>query len=198
MQNLRAKFEDLVLEWNKTRPMLSSRLEDHYRVPAYQELICLGMPVVPLIMEQLEQKPDWWFWALRAITNVDPAKPEHAGMLHEISKDWQEWWKDNQGHTRDVEKEFPELYEKWNKETGFLSNITTISMKPSYQVIMGLGNKAIPLMLRQFEAGKYHHWFWALYFLSGREIIPWDEKNNGRVALMAEAWVNWGKGKGII
>ncbi|WP_333033533.1 MULTISPECIES: hypothetical protein [unclassified Microcoleus] len=29
----------------------------------------MGQPVVPLIFRDLEQKSDYWFWALRAITS---------------------------------------------------------------------------------------------------------------------------------
>ncbi|WP_333155627.1 hypothetical protein [Microcoleus sp. SVA1_A1] len=35
----------------------------------YQRIIGMGQPVVPLIFRDLEQKSDYWFWALRAITS---------------------------------------------------------------------------------------------------------------------------------
>ena len=34
----------------------------------YQRIIGMGLPVVPLILEELEREPDQWFWALEAIT----------------------------------------------------------------------------------------------------------------------------------
>ncbi len=34
----------------------------------------MGQPVLPLILQELERRPDHWFWALHAITGEDPAR----------------------------------------------------------------------------------------------------------------------------
>ncbi|MDQ6805142.1 MAG: hypothetical protein M3065_09260 [Actinomycetota bacterium] len=41
--------------------------------PAYQRIIGLGRPAVPLILKRLAEEPAQWFWALTAITGEDPA-----------------------------------------------------------------------------------------------------------------------------
>jgi len=46
------------------------------RHPAYQQIIALGPPVIPLILRELRERPDHWFWALNAITGEDPVGPE--------------------------------------------------------------------------------------------------------------------------
>lgn len=42
--------------------------------PAYQAIIGMGKPVLPMIFDELKNKGGHWFWALRAITQEDPAK----------------------------------------------------------------------------------------------------------------------------
>jgi hypothetical protein len=63
--------------------------------PAYQRIIGMGQPVVPLIMRQLEREPDHWFVALSAITGVNPVKPEQKGKLQEIAQAWIQWGQAN-------------------------------------------------------------------------------------------------------
>ena len=47
------------------------------------------MPVVPLILAELEHEPDQWFWALEAITDEDPVplRGERKGCLDGTSMD---------------------------------------------------------------------------------------------------------------
>ena len=47
----------------------------------YQRIIGLGMPVVPLILEELNREPNQWFWALEAITGQNPVPPEALGKV---------------------------------------------------------------------------------------------------------------------
>lgn len=46
---------------------------------------------MPLIIAELEREPDHWFIALHAITGADPVKPDHAGRIRLMAKDWTEW-----------------------------------------------------------------------------------------------------------
>jgi hypothetical protein len=43
--------------------------------PAYQRIIGMGPAVLPLLLDELDERPDHWFWALNAITGQDPAGP---------------------------------------------------------------------------------------------------------------------------
>ncbi|MDF5726997.1 MAG: hypothetical protein PUP92_02925 [Rhizonema sp. PD38] len=87
-------FLELVEQWRRETGMLSvtSKVSIH---PAYQRIIGIGQPVVPLIMRELEREPDHWFWALSAITGANPVKPEQRGRLSQKAQAWIEWGKAN-------------------------------------------------------------------------------------------------------
>lgn len=61
--------------------------------PAYQEIILMGWPVVPLILDELRHRPDFWFKALREITKENPVPPSHAGNVSKMAKAWVQWGK---------------------------------------------------------------------------------------------------------
>ena len=86
----REKFQELMARWKKDVRFLSDTNEvcSH---PAYQEIIGLGIPVLSLILAELESDPDHWFWALKAITGVDPVPEEHLGDLQLMARDWLSW-----------------------------------------------------------------------------------------------------------
>jgi len=85
----REKFKEFRSQWHKDTQFLSFINSDH---PAYQEIIKLGMPVVPILLEEMRDDPDWWGIALAAITGENPCKfPEMSGNLAMISKAWVEW-----------------------------------------------------------------------------------------------------------
>jgi hypothetical protein len=63
------------------------------RHPAYQAIIALGRPAVPLLLRELAREPDHWFGALKAITGDDPVPPRSRGKLHEMTAAWLAWGK---------------------------------------------------------------------------------------------------------
>ncbi|MBD2326242.1 hypothetical protein [Alkalinema sp. FACHB-956] len=89
---LEAQFLELAEQWRQETGMFSvvSQIVIH---PAYQRIIGMGQPVVPLLLRDLEQEPDHWFWALQAITGENPVKQEHRGNLQQMAIDWLEWGK---------------------------------------------------------------------------------------------------------
>ncbi len=58
---------------------------------SYQQIIGMGEPAVPLLLEELQREPDHWFWALEAITQESPVPPEAKGKLNETARAWIEW-----------------------------------------------------------------------------------------------------------
>jgi hypothetical protein len=85
----RAHFEELRSQWHKETGNLSVHQFEH---PAYQGIIKLGMPVVPILLEEMRDDPDWWGFALAAITGENPCKfPEMSGRLDLIAKAWVDW-----------------------------------------------------------------------------------------------------------
>jgi hypothetical protein len=87
---LRARFEQLREQWEEATGILSNpdRRAAH---PAHQAVIALGMPVVPLLLRDMEARYTHWFMALRAITGENPVRREHAGRVPLMVEDWLAW-----------------------------------------------------------------------------------------------------------
>ncbi len=91
---LEAEFNRLAEEWRTETRMLS--LVTHKSMhPTYQRIIGMGKPVIPLILQDIAQKPDHWFWALRAITGENPVKPEQVGRMKLMAQAWIQWAKEH-------------------------------------------------------------------------------------------------------
>jgi hypothetical protein len=97
---IRARFQRLSAEWKDQARYLSNSAQIAMLKP-YQRIIGMGMPVVPLILEELRREPDQWFWALESITEQDPVPREAAGKVRQMAQAWLEWGK-QQGYIVDV------------------------------------------------------------------------------------------------
>ena len=74
-QELEATFNELA-EQIKKDVGFSSRISDRVEHPAYQQVIKMGEPVLPLIFRYMDGgKGGFWFDALHAITGADPTPP---------------------------------------------------------------------------------------------------------------------------
>lgn len=103
------------------------------------------------------------------------------------------WWAQVPVADRQLEQTFNKLARKWKKETAHLSFIEQMVLHPAYQEIIGLGKKAIPLILKQLKK-EPNFWFWALRSLTGKDPVTKDMR--GDVMAMRKAWLNWGKDNG--
>jgi hypothetical protein len=85
---LEAEFRKLAGQWRRDTEYLSSvaQMANH---PAYQRIIEMGRPAVPLILRELQRKPDHWFWALNAITGEDPVQTGAA--FDDAVQAWLRW-----------------------------------------------------------------------------------------------------------
>lgn len=93
------------------------------------------------------------------------------------------------------EREFVQFADQWHRETGMLSSISKKAMHPTYQRIIGMGDKAVAPILRQLQE-QPDHWFWALNAITGENPVP--QESAGDLRQMADAWILWGKKKGYI
>lgn len=86
---------------------------------------------------------------------------------------------------------FQQLASQWRKERGATSSITQMATCLSYQRVIGMGEKAIPLILRQLEneGDDPDHWFWALQAITREDPVPEDARGNMKE--MARAWLDW-------
>ena len=93
----------------------------------------------------------------------------------------------------DAESVFQQLARKWKRETRHVSSITRAAMHPAYQSIIGMGEPAVPLILRELrEHGG--HWLWALHAITRRDPAPDGSSFDEAV----QAWLDWGRSQGYI
>ena len=88
------KFRKLAEQWKDETIHISSltEMENH---GAYQEIIGMGQPAVPLLLQELVNDPDWWFMALDTLVDEPPHLEGADGDLTKLSAKWIEWGKSN-------------------------------------------------------------------------------------------------------
>jgi len=89
-QSLADKFAGLAATWHEETEFTSS-LRDMVLHPAYQRIIGLGPEVVPLVLQELAERPDHWFAALYALTGVNPVDRSIAGSVPAMTEAWLRW-----------------------------------------------------------------------------------------------------------
>ncbi len=98
----------------------------------------------------------------------------------------------------DLERSFRACVERWKDETGHLSSVTKAISHPSYLRIIGLargstGHQIERLLLRELESDS-DLWFAALSAITGEDPVgPEDDFDEA-----VNAWLEWGRKKGII
>lgn len=90
---LEGRFQTLSDQWREATRFESS-VEEMIAHPAYQAIIRLGRPILPLLLRELEQRPAYLFMALRAITRADPVRPEDRGRFPQMRQAWLQWARD--------------------------------------------------------------------------------------------------------
>lgn len=87
---LAARFQQLADRWRDETAHLSP-IRKKVLHPAYQEIIGMGAPAVPLILAEMKRRPGQWFWALQAITGANPIADEQQGNLGTMTDAWLDW-----------------------------------------------------------------------------------------------------------
>jgi len=90
VEPLPVKFKRLLVEWREQTALLPSATA-MAMLPSYQEIIGMGEPALPLILNELKDRPAHLFWALRAISGVDPVPPEDRGRIDKMIEAWINW-----------------------------------------------------------------------------------------------------------
>ena len=86
---------------------------------------------------------------------------------------------------------FQLLIKNWHEERGATSSITQIIACTSYQRIIGMGERALPLIFDrlQAEGDDPDHWGWALHVITG--VNPVSPEAAGDTVQIAQAWLDW-------
>jgi hypothetical protein len=85
-------FSGLVKHWQDATGGYSVTTR-RYAHPSYHAILVLKEDVVPLILRELETRPDWWFEALQVLTKSNPVKSNAS--FEEAVNSWIEWGKAN-------------------------------------------------------------------------------------------------------
>ena len=90
----RQRFTELADQWQKETVFLSNtrRIVAH---PAHREIVGMGEPAVPLILERLQAQGGHWDYALADITGANPVKRSDWGNIAAMQASWLEWGEDN-------------------------------------------------------------------------------------------------------
>lgn len=93
---IQERFQALREDW-KSRTRHLSNVAQIALVSSHQQIIGMGPQALPLILAELQQETDNWFWALEAITGENPVPKEDAGDMAASAAAWIAWGKAN-GH----------------------------------------------------------------------------------------------------
>ena len=85
-------FKGLVKSWQDATGGYSVTTR-RYAHASYQAILVLKDDVVPLLLRELQERPDWWFEALKVLTKANPVKP--GASFEEAVNSWVEWGKLN-------------------------------------------------------------------------------------------------------
>lgn len=84
------RFRQLADQWKVESEFLSNTAQ-MAMLRSYQQIIGMGQPAVPLLLEELRREPDHWFWALEAITLEDPVPSADRGDVDASARAWIAW-----------------------------------------------------------------------------------------------------------
>ena len=86
-------FRNLVEAWKRDTSHISlmSLRVSH---PAYKEIISMGRQALPLILAELDEKPDHWFHALSILADENPVSAGFCGTVREAAALWVAWGRD--------------------------------------------------------------------------------------------------------
>jgi len=93
-ETIEDRFRRLEAIWTAETGFLSS-YSDIVEHPAFQEIVQMGDAVVPLMLRDLEDRPQLWVWALSEITGANPVPVSDAGNIAKMSEAWLQWGRAN-------------------------------------------------------------------------------------------------------
>ena len=99
------------------------------------------------------------------------------------------------GIEESIEERFHQLATTWVANTRHISSTKDLTSYPAYQEIIGLGWRVVPLLLKDLQENK-RFWFPALYAITN--VRPFDPSDAGNGRRMTDAWIRWGRRKGLI
>jgi hypothetical protein len=94
-----------------------------------------------------------------------------------------------------TEQRFQKLAGEWSRDTWHISSPKDLTNHPKYRQVIDLGWDVVPSLLRELHRTD-RFWFTALSEIT--HLRPFDPKDAGNVKRMTDAWLDWGRKKGLI
>lgn len=85
-------FNGLAKIWKESTGGLSSTSR-RFTHPTYLAILRLGPETIPLILMELQQRPDWWFDALEYLTKPEPPPTKPSDTFQDAALAWIIWGK---------------------------------------------------------------------------------------------------------
>ena len=86
----RARFVELADQWEQETVLLSNPAQAAAH-PAHRQIVNMGAPAVPLILERMRSQGGHWFQALAEITGAAPVDPGARGDIAAMQQAWLDW-----------------------------------------------------------------------------------------------------------
>src|SRR5262245_19273784 len=96
-ETLEERFARLAKTWRDETAYLSSTT-NRVAHPAFQEILSMGPPAIPLLLREIEQRGGHWHQALCRITGEDPSPADAKGDIPRMQRAWLRWGKEK-GYT---------------------------------------------------------------------------------------------------
>ena len=84
------RFRELADEWLEAVAPLSS-IRGKLNHPLYGEIVAMGKPAIPFLLEHLKNKPSHLVWALADITGEDPTDRSSTKNILDVIEAWLAW-----------------------------------------------------------------------------------------------------------
>lgn len=100
-ENFKHEMARLIQRWTKDIEDMSS-LSDMFSHEDYKIISAKGKRAIPILLNELRQRPHFWFDALRTILkasenrDVDPVQNEDRGNVRKMAAAWIAWGEDNE------------------------------------------------------------------------------------------------------
>ena len=95
--SIEARFRQLAITWRTERRGMSST-SGILGCRSYRHIVALGLEspenlkkVITLLLFELQTQPDFWFSALRELTDVDPVPDKDRGNIKRMADAWVRW-----------------------------------------------------------------------------------------------------------
>lgn len=91
IMTIEEKFNFLKNKWEKETAPISS-VSEIINNKNYLEILKMGEIIIPLVIKDLEETNNHWFYLLFSLTGENPVPKKNAGDMVKMTNDWVKWF----------------------------------------------------------------------------------------------------------